>query len=47
MVAFAKYETIPVAEMYIYTWSFSTAAWKIKSLMDYIDLNWMNFSKKR
>lgn len=46
MVTFAKYEAIPVAEVCIYTWSFSTAAWWIKSLMDYIDLNYMNFSKK-
>lgn len=46
MVAFAKYEAIPVAEMCIYTRSFSTAVWRIKSLMDYTDLNYVNLGTK-
>lgn len=46
MVAFAKYEAIPVAELCIYTWSFSTAVGRINSLNDYIDLNYIYLGKK-
>lgn len=42
MAAFAKYEAIPLTETCIYTCSFSTATWRIKSFLDYIDLNGMN-----
>jgi len=46
MAAFAKYEAIPVTETCVYTSSFSTVTWRIKSLLDYIDLYGMILGKE-